>query len=74
MMTGEPEKALAAFDRIVALDPLNYSFRRAYADIQATMGRHDDALKFYNECQENLCLREGFIVFGSNNLVITHMR
>lgn len=71
LMTGEPEKAMDVFDRTIALDPLNFSFRRAYADIQATMGRHDDALKFYNECQADLCLREGFVAFGSTVALIS---
>ena len=64
-MTGEPEKALLARDKIAALDPLNYSALRIRADFQATMGHNNDALNFYNECQAKTCLREGFIAFGT---------
>ncbi len=64
-MTGEPEKALAARDKVAELDPLNFGFLRIRADLQAMIGRDDDALKFYNECQAVNCLQEGFIAFGS---------
>lgn len=71
LKVGEPDKAIEVYEKMAALDPLNYSFRRSVADVYSTMGRHDDALKFYNECQAINCLREGFIAFGSTVVLLS---
>ncbi len=71
LFVGELERAIAIVDKMAADDPLNYGFLRARADVLSTIGRHDDAMKFYNECQADRCLREGFIPFGTNVAVMS---
>ena len=60
MVIGDLERATAAFERALALDPLNMMMRRSYASYLSGIGRFDDAFAFNNKCYETRCLAEGF--------------
>ncbi|MEL6359975.1 MAG: TIR domain-containing protein [Pseudomonadota bacterium] len=62
---GRKEVALAAFNRAAELDPLNYSALRARAEFLAVIGEFEESMAFYNKCQAEKCLSEGFIAFAT---------
>ncbi len=62
---GDGEAALAAYDRAVALDPLNTVLRRVRAEHLVMIGHTDEGFEFLDACQAERCLGEGFVAFAS---------
>ena len=60
MVIGDLDRASAAFERALALDPLNMMMRRSYASFLAGVGRFEEAFAFNDKCYETRCLAEGF--------------
>ena len=68
---GSLDAALTAYDRTMALDPLNTVIARARAELLIEMGRFNEAMTFYEDCYQRQCLGEGFIVFASTGAILT---
>ncbi len=60
-MHGDYPGALAAFNRTVSLDPLNITVRRVRAGFLAGVGRHDEAIAFFDQCERDACIESAFL-------------
>ena len=64
-MLGDADGAEAAYNRAAELDPLNRSGLRSRASFLSTIGKHKEAMAFFNSCWDTQCLGEGFVAFAS---------
>ncbi len=71
MYSGDVTNGLDLYDRLVALQPENLSGAQVRARWLATLGRTADAFAFFNACQAERCLGEGFVAFASTYAVLS---
>ncbi|MEO0421871.1 MAG: winged helix-turn-helix domain-containing protein [Pseudomonadota bacterium] len=71
MYSGDVDGAIDLYDRLVALHPENLSGAQVRARWLATAGRTEDAFAFFNACQAERCLGEGFVAFASTYAVLS---
>lgn len=69
-LSGDVDGAINAFDRLLTLDPLNYSGQRVRAEFLSLVGRYDQAFAFYDQCHEDQCLAEGFYAFVMTSAIL----
>ena len=71
LYAGEVAEGLAIYDRAVAAQPENLAGALVRARWLATTGRFEDAFAFFDPCQTERCLQEGFVAFASIHAVMS---
>ncbi|MEM9384741.1 MAG: winged helix-turn-helix domain-containing protein [Pseudomonadota bacterium] len=71
MYSGDVEGGIDLYDRLMALQPESLSGAQVRARWLATAGRTEDAFAFFNACQAERCLGEGFVAFASTFAVLS---
>lgn len=71
LYSGDVANGLDLYERLTALQPDNLSGAQVRARWLATVGRIEDAFAFFNDCQAERCLGEGFVAFASTFAVLS---
>ncbi|MDH3946404.1 MAG: hypothetical protein OET45_07015 [Chromatiales bacterium] len=69
-LIGNVAAAKLAFDRAVALDPLNLTVQRGRALFLIGIGRDDEAFLFFDRCFETECMPGLVSFFGSSAAIV----
>lgn len=67
---GDADRALAAYDRAIALDPLNNVIKRVRAELLVLVGRGQEGMDFFDACHAQNCLGEGFVHFATTAAIL----
>ena len=68
-MVGDAEQTVTAYNRAVALDPLNMTMQRLRAQFLVQVGRVDEAFEFFDACRASECLKGGFPVYAISSAI-----
>ena len=61
---GDDAAMFRAFDRAIALDPLNNAIQRIHAQMQVFTGRDDAAFAYLDDCREKQCMDPRLLTGG----------
>jgi tetratricopeptide (TPR) repeat protein len=70
-ITGEPEQALVALERLASIDPLNLRAAFYTALYKVAFGYFEEAFEFMEQCYQESCLGEGFVYMAAASAALT---
>jgi TolB-like protein len=69
-LVGNVSAAKLAFDRAIALDPLNLTVQRGRSLFLVAVGRESEAFVFFDDCLRTGCMNGGPSVFGMSAMIV----
>ncbi len=69
-LVGNVAAAKLAYDRAVALDPLNLTVQRGRSLFLVAVGRESEAFVFFDDCLRTGCMNGGPSVFGMSAMIV----
>ena len=69
-LVGNVSAAKLAYDRAVALDPLNLTVQRGRSLFLVAVGRESEAFVFFDDCLRTGCMNGGPSVFGMSAMIV----
>jgi hypothetical protein len=70
VLVGNVSAAKLAYDRAIALDPLNLTVQRGRALFLVAVGRESEAFVFFDDCLRTGCMNGGPSVFGMSAMIV----
>ncbi len=69
-LVGDVTAAKLAYDRAVALDPLNLTVQRGRSLFLISVGRENEAFVFFDDCLRTGCMTGGPSIFGMSAMIV----